>query len=404
MKKRIVAMLLLTAMMGITGCQQSSEAAPERTREVGVTYDLEDYDISTRDHMINMMDYLSSQNQGENILISGTSIDMALGMTMQGASGESLSALEDFFGDDADTVSEYSAALIGRYDDIRGVDVLISNAIYCDEDCRFMKEYASQLESMYGAEASELEFHDDPEGSAKVINQFCKDSTDGMIPEIVSPDLVEGSDTILVNAIYFNGKWKKGFDEDHVSDMTFNNVSGDTTTVQGMRTKISYIYENDNAIAFAYEYKDDSIVFIGILPDESICDADGNFDMADIDIDGLLDSRKRNDAMFEIPKFELEYGTSLDDALKNEGLECLYENMDLTNMAESPLGVSTVVHKVKVEIDEEGTKASAATAVSNKKNAIDDDYKMIILDRPFAFMIYDTETDTALFMGKVVDL
>ena len=86
-------------------------------------------------------------------------------------------------------------------------------------------------------------------------------------------------------------------------------------------------------------------------------------------------------------------------------LQSLYSNYDLTGMTENPQKVSTVIHKVKIELDEEGTKAAAATAVATTKNAVEvESFIEIRLDRPFAFMVYDKEADEVLFMGKVVTL
>ena len=158
-----------------------------------------------------------------------------------------------------------------------------------------------------------------------------------MIPTIVTPDIVAQSDAILVNALYFNGKWAKKFEDHQVDDFEFNNISGQVTIVKGMSAKTTDTYVNDNAMAFSYAYKDDSIVFIGVLPDESICDDNGNFNISDIDIDDLLQSHIKQNAYFTVPKFSLEYGTTLDAALKDQGLSSLYSNYDLTGMTDNPL-------------------------------------------------------------------
>lgn len=405
MKKRLVSMLLLTAMLSMTGCEGAGTPIDEVSDSQAVVREASEIDINTNMHMASIMDQLSEATPEDNILLSGTSINMALGMTMQGASGESLSQLQDFYGADADEMAGYASSLMARYDKLKNVEVKLSNGIYCDEGEVFTEEYRKKLKDMYRADALELPFHSNSGSSAKVINDFCDGNTDGMIPTIVTPDIVAQSDAILVNALYFNGKWAKKFEDHQVNDFEFNNISGQVTTVKGMSAKTTDTYVNDNAMAFSYAYKDDSIVFIGVLPDESICDDNGNFNISDIDIDDLLQSHIKQNAYFTVPKFSLEYGTTLDAALKDQGLSSLYSNYDLTGMTENPQKVSTVIHKVKVEIDEEGTKAAAATAVATTKNALEvESFIEIRLDRPFAFMVYDKEADEVLFMGKVVTL
>ncbi len=403
MKKRLVSIILLMAMLGMTGCEAGGNIIDKAPDGQVAVQDASDYDVNANAHMTSIMDQLSETAPDTNILLSGTSINMALGMTMQAASGESLSQLQDFYGANADEMAGYASSLMARYDKLKNVEVKLSNGIYCDEEEVFTEEYRKKLKDMYRADALELPFHSNSGSSAKVINDFCDGNTDGMIPIIVTPDIVAQSDAILVNALYFNGKWAKRFEDYQVRDFEFNNITGNVSTVKGMSSKSEVAYVNDNATAFSYAYKDDSIVFIGILPDESICDSNGNFNVSDINIDDLLQSKVKEEVYFTVPKFSLEYGTTLDAALKEQGLSSLYSNYDLTGMTENPQKVSTVIHKVKIELDEEGTKAAAATAVATTKNAAEaEPFIEVRLDRPFAFLIYDKEANEVLFMGKVV--
>ena len=166
-------------------------------------------------------------------------------------------------------------------------------------------------------------------------------------------------------------------------------------------------YETENAKGFAKYYEGSEFAFIGILPDESIVDENNNFNMADIDIAALLESESSKKVEIMMPKFKIEDTNSLTNCLIDQGLESLFEGNDNFNkLSDIDMKVSEVLQKVVVDVNENGTEAAAVTIIGMDATAMPEkeEPKSVILDRPFAFMIYDTINEEALFVGKVVNL
>ena len=163
-------------------------------------------------------------------------------------------------------------------------------------------------------------------------------------------------------------------------------------------------YENDKSTAFGRDYAN-GLSFIGILPND-----EGDFTLEDLDISGLLKSNPEYDAVdCKMPKLNFETSTVLNDMLSNLGLDNIFSsNADFSGIADQNVNVDTILQKTKLELDENGTKAAAVTAVTMEcmSAAVEDEpiIKTVELTRPFAFLIYDRNNDEVLFIGKVLSV
>lgn len=145
-----------------------------------------------------------------------------------------------------------------------------------------------------------------------------------------------------------------------------------------------------------------NLSFIGILPK-----AEGDFTLDELDIEGLLKSEPEYDEVnCKMPKLNFETTAELSDILSRVGLENVFsDDADFSGIADKAVHVSSVLQKTKLELDENGTKAAAVTAVTMEcMSAMDTDpiIKDVELTRPFAFLIYDSANEEVLFMGKVL--
>ena len=161
-------------------------------------------------------------------------------------------------------------------------------------------------------------------------------------------------------------------------------------------------YENDKATAFDREYAN-GLSFVGILPVD-----EGDFTLEDLDIGGLLKSQPEYDEVqCKMPKLDFETTAILNDILSSLGLDNIFSsNADFSGIADKNVNVDTILQKTKLELDENGTKAAAVTAVIMEcMSAVEEKepvIKNVELTRPFAFLIYDRSNDEILFMGKVI--
>jgi len=109
------------------------------------------------------------------------------------------------------------------------------------------------------------------------------------------------------------------------------------------------------------------------------------------------------DVSVTVPKLDVEFSARLPEALRALGVADLFDDRsDLSGMADD-LYVSDILHKTVLKLDEIGTEAAAVTAiaVATAMAPAPKEHKTVVLDRPFAFVLYDFTTGTALFTGKI---
>jgi serpin B len=208
---------------------------------------------------------------------------------------------------------------------------------------------------------------------------------------------------MLINALYFNGKWADQFAHSEVIENSdFTNADGDIEKVTMMYGSVDTYYENDEAVAFAKYYEGDQIAFIGILPKE-----EGDYNVSDLKLDELLASASTQDVDIVMPKFIVEDTNDLTDPVKAAGLSDLFgPSADFSLMSDNQIAIDTVIQKTYIDVNEEGTEAAAVTSMMMKTTSAmtEDEAKFIRLDRPFTFMIYDTVNDECLFIGNIKTL
>ena len=355
---------------------------------------------------VKMTDMLSAEAFGKNIMFSPTSLNFALGMIAEGAKGETKEILDDYLGtnDFAAYAKEYLDKIkaYNTEDESYGYQskVKIADAIWLDNGLTLQEKFKNTVSDSFGAEVEAVDFSA-AEKTCDVINSWCNKNTEGLIPKIITPDLInDNTGLCLTNSLYFESGW---------SGEPWN-VS-DTEESFGKKEKTKYMtctgdryYENDKATAFGRDYAN-GLSFIGILPND-----EGDFNLEDLDIGGLLKSNPEYDEVdCKMPKLNFETSTVLNDMLSSMGLDNLFSsNSDFSGIADQNVNVDTILQKTKLELDENGTKAAAVTAVTMEcmSAAVENEpiIKTVELTRPFAFLIYDRNNDEILFIGKVISI
>ena len=355
---------------------------------------------------VKMTDLLSAEASGKNVMFSPTSLNFALGMIAEGAKGETKEILDDYLGtnDFAAYAKEYLDKInaYNTEDESYGYQskVKIADAVWVDNGLTLQEKFKNTVSDSFGAEVEAVDFSA-AEKTCDVINSWCDKNTEGLIPKIITPDLInDNTGLCLTNSLYFESGW---------SGEPWN-VS-DTEESFGEKEKTKYMtctgdryYENDKATAFGRDYAN-GLSFIGILPND-----EGDFNLEDLDIGGLLKSNPEYDEVdCKMPKLNFETSTVLNDMLSSLRLDNLFSsNADFSGIADQNVNVDTILQKTKLELDENGTKAAAVTAVTMEcmSAAVEDEpiIKTVELTRPFAFLIYDRNNDEILFIGKVISI
>lgn len=338
-----------------------------------------------------------------NTTISPLSLNMALGVIANGANDEVKADLENFIGHSVADYNDFAKA----YMDNLPEHVSIANAVFVDDEYSLQDVFRSTVADFFKAEASTIDF-DKAESAANTINNWCAKHTNDMIPKIIDAGSLANIDMAVLNAVYFKDSWKDIFtDDDIVKDQIFTDINNNEITVDLMRTcdKENIYYENDKATGFVKYYDNTRYGFVAMLPKET-----GDFNIADLDIDSFMASESREyDVISLFPAFSFENQFNLNSTLKALGLESIYVDGAFDNILENfTAHVDYVQQNTKIDVNREGTEASAITSIFMKADscAIPEvrETKTITCDRPFAFMIYDFDQEQPLFIGKVVTI
>lgn len=353
---------------------------------------------------------LTRADPGANVLISPTSISLALAMTGNGAAGATQDAIAQTLGISALTAEAADSAYfqLGQAlaDPDSQVQLDIANSLWAQWGIRFRKQFLQLSRDYFGAQDSNFEPMDPK--SVTRINDWVSNHTHGKIDRIldaISPETF----LFLFNAIYFKGSWTKAFDAKLTRDQQFAFSGGEQEQVPMMNQSGTYRYlKGESFQAVELPYGSGRLSMYVFLPDDSSS-------LDDLIQDLTLDNWSSWNAGFKrmkgdiaLPRFRFEYQATLNDVLGAMGMGPAFDSgADFSAMTESgpPVFISEVMHKTFIEVNEEGTEAAAVTWVAMATGMMPrpEEHFSMTVDRPFLVAICDQQTGAVLFLGAIRD-
>lgn len=344
--------------------------------------------------------------EGEkNIFISPLSISMALGMTLNGAAGETYDAMQstlEFNGLTKQEINESYKSLINLLTQIDPKVIFnIANSIWYKNNLSIENEFISTNKKYFNAEVDGLDFEDP--NSVNIINDWVNKNTNGKIDKIID-EIPRSAIMYLINAIYFKGTWKYEFDKENTQDDVFTLLSGEEVNCRMMVQSNDFRYfKSSDFQAVDLPYGDGYFSMTIILPADDK-NVDNIIEQLDSEnFNGWINSFEKKEGTVQLPKFKLEYKYELNDVLKALGMEIAFSGKaDFTNMYKpGGIAISNVKHKTFVKVDEEGTEAAAVTSVeigTTSNNGF-----VMRIDKPFIIIIRESNSGSLLFMGKIIE-
>ena len=169
--------------------------------------------------------------------------------------------------------------------------------------------------------------------------------------------------------------------------------------------------ENEQLQGFVKPYADYRYAFVGLLPREGVQLADAASALDGPALEALLQPVVNAEVNAGLPKFKLEYGTELTDVLRALGMNTAFdpELADFTPMGtdkDGPLYIGQLLHKTFLDVNEEGTRAAAATSIGLEAGASaplgEPVVYDVVLNRPFAYLIIDNQLGAPVFAGTML--
>jgi serine protease inhibitor len=398
----------------MTSEQPSGTTGPDFSEHVAGTFDEPLVDANLEFGFI-LFDRLTAAGTDENIFISSPSIAIALTMAYNGADNETQTAMAkalELEGLAIDDVNGAYASLITLLENPdSAVELSIANSLWARQGLPFKEEFLQVNAEYYGAEIAELDFNSP--SAAPTINTWVSDNTRGKITGIVSDPIDPATIMFLINAIYFKGTWTYEFADSLTEDRPFHLLDGAMKKHPLMHQSGEYDYlRGDGFQAVSLPYSKGRVSMYVFLPDRESGLAAFQTQLTAANWKSWMASFHETDGEIALPRFKVEYETSLNQVLDDLGMGIAFSESEADFGRMFPIGpgvnvyISNVKHKTFVEVNEEGTEAAAVTSVEFGVTSFpgpQPEYFVMTVDRPFFFAIRDNQTGVVLFMGSIVD-
>ena len=327
-------------------------------------------------------------------VVSPLSLNLALMMAAEGAKGETRAQLLQAAG----LTEEARADFAEKARKLEAAGVRIANAAFVKDGLPVLTDYDALLVDRYQAERFTL--NEDINGQ---VNAWVQEKTEGLIDQLLSEKPDENLMLMLVNALALKADWRLPFATEDTYKETFHAPDGDVD-VDFMHKKAYMPYiELPGLRAVRLAYGDSTLGLTVVLPDGSIADALDAISALSSGWDASTDAL--SEVNLALPKLSATDSLSLVDALKALGVTAAFDmTADFSGIdGEKDLFISSILQKTRLDIDEKGTTAAAATSIgiSAKAALVEDPPIEFTVDRPYILLLTDGDTGLTLFAAAI---
>jgi len=357
----------------------------------------------------NLLRELDRTRADSNIFMSPLSASMALGMTMNGAAGQTFDEMRSALAFGTRPSAEINASYRSLIDMLRTldktVDFRIANSIWYRAGFPFEATFLDESKQFFDAKVAPLDFA--AASAVPTINTWVKESTNGKIDKILDGPIADDVVMYLINAIYFNGSWTARFDKSLTRQDEFTTIDGTTAPIAMMRrTDTVRVAETADAQVVDLPYGGGAFAMTIIMPEPGKSVSSLVSSLSADSWQAAVGNTAARSVELQMPKFTLRWEALLNDPLEALGMRLAFQGdaADFTRMSRAAgnrLYISKVKQKSFVDVHEEGTEAAAVTSVEIRVTCACGP-QVIRIDRPFIFAIRERLSGTILFLGKIV--
>lgn len=347
----------------------------------------------------------SKQASGDNIAVSPLSASMLLSLLANAADEECESQIIEVLGvDDIKSLNSASRKLIDELPLVAPkVKTTLANSVWFERGLILDENFAATARDSYCADLMSCDLADASDKTLREINGWASDKTQGLIPEFLE-QMPEGIEAILLNALYFNGKWARTFDESSTHEGIFHGVAGDSRTQMMNKTERMLACGTEGYTAVIKPFAGHRYEALFILPDEGS------------DINALIESTapgniaaqdfKYYNVDFTMPIFEFQPKTAynLTNIFADMGVESIGKPQNMRIFSPRKELKCKIEQKTAVKFTEQGAEAAAVTGTTMDTAIQPEGRLTLTLDRPFIFYINESSSGVCLFAGKIVVL
>jgi serpin B len=343
---------------------------------------------------------------GGNTIVGPYSVTFALGMIYAGARGETATEMADVLHASEmepsawhEGINAYDLTLNARTAG-SPTEWTAANKVWTTPGMELREEFLDVLTGVYGSPLAEVDFAADPEAARRLVNDWVEEKTGALIPELFPADSFDARTVMaLVNAVALDAPWEFPFDPAATRDETFTRSDGSTLQVPMMHYDeyLPSLWREDLR-AVELPYGGGALSMVVIVPtDLEVFEAG----LSALSLDGVIDEIEDSGIHLSLPKWTARTHIQLNETLSGLGMPTAFGGgADFSGMVEGGgIWLGQVEHEAFVEVDEQGTRAAAATG----GEMLGSHGPTVTVDRPYLYVIYDRGAGAILFMGRVLD-
>jgi serine protease inhibitor len=354
--------------------------------------------------------YARLSSEEGNLFLSPHSISTAVAMTYAGARGNTATQMAHVLHFPLEperlhpALAELASSVKAAGADSR-CTLHLTNALWGQQGYGFLDEFLALNRKHYDAAFREVDFVRETEQARQTINTWVAQHTQKVIKELLQNGDLDAADVlVLTNAVYFKGDWASRFDRELTQEAPFRISKDDQVVVPMMQQIRQFPFASgDDLDVLELPYAGDRLSMVFLLPKrvDGLMAVEGS--LSTESIEQWLGALRQQPVRVSLPRFALSFRIDLAKTLAAMGMSDAFSGgrADFSGMTgRRDLFIGKVIHQAQMEVNEEGTEAAAATAVTMRKSPA---IPTFVADHPFLFLIRDKQTGNILFMGRVVN-
>nr|XP_013803753.1 PREDICTED: serpin E3 [Apteryx mantelli mantelli] len=356
---------------------------------------------------INLYQHMAEGENRTSLVVSPASVVVSLELLQFGAQGNTFKELRDALGYSIHDQS-VQGFLHMMYEGAtgsssQGTVVQQACSLFVQAGVQLWPRFIARTACWANSSLQQANFRDPNTTAAQIQEWITSNTGDGDIHSMsleTAPSPL--NQVAVVSTMYFKSTWQKKFSFMDTQILPFTTAEGSTLKVPTMHNTAEVNYGHFQTVSLEpfsvveLPYVGDKISMFVVLPSHkstSLSQIESHLSAKAITL--WANSLKRMKMDIFLPRFSIQSHFDLKTAFSALGITDIFDpiNADFRGISEQgSLYVSEAIHKAKIEVTEDGTKASGTTAMVLLKRSRTPIFKA---DRPFTFFLRQANTEMA---------
>lgn len=292
------------------------------------------------------------------------------------------------------------------------VRLMMANSLWVQRNLHLETDFLNVIKTYFGASLRQVDFAHNPDAARLNINDWVREGTHGRISNLIErSDISRDTRILLAGTIFMRAVWQYPFDTALTAPGPFFIDPKTTISVPMMtETKNLGVYQHEQFTMLELPYSvnpvggSPQLNMLILLPTNHSGLSSVESLIGSGDLLNWMKAMQVEQVIVTLPRFKFTSSFDMKETLSKMGMGLAFSNLaDFTGIfAGGGLALDKVLHKAYIDVDEKGTEAIAATAVSINLTSMQQEQPPVVFkaDHPFIFVIVERATGAILFMGR----